>query len=66
MNEQDVEKLVDALAEECKDGGLFRTLIRLKTNQRLSGPDYRRLTLACTLALAKVAEKAAAVSELES
>lgn len=45
----------EKLTEENADGGLDRCLARLMGNQRLNGPDYRRLTFALQYALADIA-----------
>ena len=49
--------------EETK-GGLYRTLLRLQSNQRLSGPDYGRLTAAAIYALSTLKLEDIEIEEL--
>lgn len=60
--EQSNEALLDAFIAE--GSGNYRTLVRLQTNQRITGHDYRRVTKAMLLAMKLAGDKLKEVAEL--
>lgn len=69
-NAQREELIVDARQEvanfEKKDGGMSRSLLKMKMNQRLTGNDYKRLTAAVILAILVSDKFTEEVAELEA
>jgi len=67
INEQATEAVLDRMIDEqIKDGGMVRTLQKLQLNQRLTGNDYRRLSLSLIHSLQRMDDKAKQVHELEN
>lgn len=61
-----VNALQKGIAVEGHDGGLTRSLAKMRLNQRLTGNDYARLTLAVTYMLLKIDEATDEIDELEA
>lgn len=65
-HDQRAERCIDQLiAEEIADSGVSRTYGKLRSNQRLTGNDYRRLGYAVLLAFKIMNDKASYLADAE-
>ena len=62
--DQGLEKAFEMF--EAEGAGNVRTLARLQANQRITGHDYRRLTLAMVIALQMVCKREEEIATMDS